>query len=231
MRSRTQRLALATLIVVSASACSGDTEPEVTHPTTSSEESNAPGNGVSTVSTRPETGSGDANAPVDAAPAVVHARSGVSDPVEAAIRIVELKEDLMAMTPSEADAAMRALSAPSAADLIGTSAAAGIEKLNTEAPAGAVLRVAVLETRVVSQTGTTAVVAVWVAQVVTAAGNVKSVYTTITHHLELIDGQWLLTDLSQTVGPVPAPSQAATDPARFESDLAGFDDLDLVAQK
>lgn len=145
-------------------------------------------------------------------------------PVEAAVRVAEAKEEIVAGSGPDAEALVRGFAHPGSADALVSGVLEDLERRDQVTPAGLKLRVAVIETMLMSASDTEASVALWTAEFVTGAGNTRVTYNTIRYDLAVHDDRWLLVAESSSPGPIPTPIQEPSDPSAFEAALVGFND-------
>lgn len=161
-------------------------------------------------STHEPDGDGQEAAP---APAATTARRSAADPVDAAVRFVASTDALMSRSPVGRREILRKLVAPDHLagyiDALDRAAAELAEKLDmpierlvwVEAP---------LTVAVSASTATTATVDVWTVSVLgSSEGSPQQVWRTVHIDLELVDGDWLVTDATADAGPTPASNELA----------------------
>lgn len=149
-----------------------------------------------------------------ATPAATTATQSATDPVDAAVRFVASTDALMSRSPIGRREILRQLVAPDhLADCINAldrAAAELAEKLDmpierlvwVEAPLTAELS---------ASTATSATVDVWTVSVLGSSelGSPQQVWRTVHIDLELVDGDWLVTDATADAGPTPASNELA----------------------
>ncbi len=150
--------------------------------------------------------------------------AGAGSPLEAAVAIAEAKETIAAGDVEAGVEITRGFAHPDGVDQLTAGVRADLQRRDDVAPAGLLLRVAVVETMVVSSSDTEALVALWTAEFVTGAGNTRVTYNTLRYELAVHDGDWRLIAQTSTPGPVPTPVQEPSDPSAFEAALVGFSD-------
>ncbi len=149
-----------------------------------------------------------------AAPVATTARQSATDPVDAAVRFVASTDALMSRSPVGRREILRQLVAPdhlaAYIDALDRAAAELAEKLDmpierlvwVEAP---------LTAAVSASAATTATVDVWTVSVLGSSelGSPQQVWRTVHIDLELVDGDWLVTDATADAGPTPASNELA----------------------
>lgn len=187
---------------------------------------------------------GAASAPADAPTAVAAAaavttvqrdvgpstESTESAVLAAAVRYLELSEDLVEMSPAEAASVQRRISTADAADRLAVDVEAQLAELIEEFPAGLTLWVAPISafTRPV---GDEWEVSIWYVQVVAITGEtVRDIWKTVTYRLADHAGEWKIADKVSVSGPTPASSAATvvTPAVALAAMLGGFDDDGLT---
>ena len=146
-----------------------------------------------------------------------------------AVAYLELTEDAVAMTPTEAGAVQRSIAAVEFADEFGADGEQRMIELQESIPGGIILRVAPIEVRSIAD-GDDWLVSVWYAQTITIVGEtVIDDWRTADYRMRWEDNAWKIAAFSSERGPMPGRgSQPASATAvDFESHLAGYSDEGL----
>lgn len=147
-------------------------------------------------------------------------------PEVAAVRFLELTEDVVRMTPQDGARAQRSIASSASADRLSQAVFETLTGLANDVPGGVEVRIAPLGVRSV-ETSAGWDVSIWYVEVV-VYGNELAVeqWRTATYSLVDEDGEWRMDALVSTDGPVPTRPAAAvawSTPA-FIAGIAGFDD-------
>ncbi len=147
-------------------------------------------------------------------------------PEVAAVRFLELTEDVVRMTPEEGARAQRSIASSSSADRLSQEVFDTLTGLANDVPGGVEVQIAPLGVRSVETSGGWDV-SIWYVEVV-VYGNELAVeqWRTATYSLVDEDGEWRMDALVSTDGPVPTRPAAAVawSTSAFIAGIAGFDD-------
>lgn len=154
------------------------------------------------------------------------ARASIPDPVDAAVRFVASTDALMSRSPVGRREILRQLVAPdhlaAYINALDRAAADLAEKLDmpterlvwVEAPLTATSQ---------ASSATTATVDVWTVSVLGAPdlGSPQQVWRTVHIDLQLMDGEWLVTDATADAGPTPASNELALQATWSDFEVVG----------
>lgn len=159
-------------------------------------------------------------------PAVTLAAEEMERPEVAAVRFLELTEDVVRMAPEEGARAQRSIASSASADRLSQEVFETLTGLANGVPGGVEAQIAPLGVRSV-ETSAGWDVSIWYVEVV-VYGNELAVeqWRTATYSLVDEDGEWRMDALVSTDGPVPTRPAAAVAWATptFIAGIAGFDD-------
>ena len=162
----------------------------------------------------------------DESSAVTVAVEAMERPEVAAVRFLELTEDVVRMTPEEGARAQRSIASSSSADRLSQEVFETLTGLTNDVPGGVEVQIAPLGVRLV-ETSAGWDVSIWYVEVV-VYGNELAVEQWRTATYSLVDegGEWRMDALVSTDGPVPTRPAAAVAWATPEliAGIAGFDD-------
>ena len=145
---------------------------------------------------------------------------------QAAVAFLELTEDVVASTATEAAQLQRSISSARSADRLTVEVEEKLTAIKAQVPDGVVVRVAPISTRATVR-GEGWEVAIWYAQVVVCGQEIAfDQWNTATYVLVWEGGGWRMDALGSTVGPTPSRPVAvvSTPVVEMLSVLAGFDD-------
>ncbi len=158
--------------------------------------------------------------------AVTLAAEQMERPEAAAVRFLELTEDVVRMTPEDGARAQRSIASSASADRLSQEVFETLSGLANDVPGGVIVQIAPLGVRSV-ETSPGWDVSIWYVEVV-VYGNELAVeqWRTATYSLVDEDGEWRMDALVSTDGPVPTRPAAAVAWATptFIAGIAGFDD-------
>ncbi|MEZ5278977.1 MAG: hypothetical protein R2770_00760 [Acidimicrobiales bacterium] len=150
----------------------------------------------------------------------------VETPEQAAVRFLELTEEVVAVTPEEAAAIQRSVASAASADRLAASVLITMSQLQDEFPEGITVEIAPLGVTS-TQVGDGWEVEVWYAAVATY-GDIVAIerWETATYRVVLEDGEWRMDDLATVEGPVPTRPESvfATPTDLFIEQAARFSD-------
>ncbi len=154
------------------------------------------------------------------------AAEAMERPEVAAVRFLELTQDVVRLAPEEGARAQRAIASSASADRLSQEVFETLTGLANDVPGGVIVQIAPLGVRSV-ETSAGWDVSIWYVEVV-VYGNELAVeqWRTATYSLVDEDGEWRMDALVSTDGPVPTRPAAAvawSTPA-FIAGIAGFDD-------
>lgn len=145
---------------------------------------------------------------------------------QAAVAFLELTEDAVSMTPTDAAALQRSVSTAAAADRLASEVRDRLERIQAQVPDGLALSVAPIALRSVPR-GEGWEVSVWYVSVATYGREIAlEQWSTVTYALEWEADGWRIDAMQSTPGPVPTRPAAmtATPVAQLAGALAGFTD-------
>ena len=186
------------------------------------------GSEISTQSTMPSSASEDGvlqDAGVPTPPDSEFAPTEEST-VTAALRFLELTEDVVAMTPVEGAALQRSISTEASADRLAAQVEATLADVELSVPGGLTAHVAPLGTSA-RPAGDGWEVSVWYVEVLVYGDELAvEQWRTATYTVEWEAGEWRMADLVSRDGPTPVrpASTVASPAAELISETAGLSD-------
>lgn len=148
---------------------------------------------------------------------------------QAAVAMLELTEEAMALSPEQAAQLERPFSTATMADEAAAATEQKMRDLLAAVPGGVILRIAPMEIHSVAD-GDDWVVTIWYVEAITIASEgVVDDWRTAVYRMRWEDEMWRVADFSSIRGPMPGRgSQAASHSVtQFEALLSGFDDKGL----
>ena len=147
----------------------------------------------------------------------------------AAVRLLEVTETVVGLSPTEAAEVQRALSTDEAGDRLAAEVEAQMVDLWAELPTGLDVRVAPIEART-TKIDTGWMVSIWYVEILTIGSElVLDRWQTVTYTLVWEHKTWKIAERVSVPGPVPTPSQTTpTTAVAAIGLLGGFDDTGLI---
>ena len=156
----------------------------------------------------------------------VGAEPAVESPEVAAVRFLEMTEEVVRLSPTDGALAQRSIASEASADRLSNEVFETLTRLANDVPDGVVVQIAPIGVSAV-ETPTGWDVSIWYVEVVVYGSELAvEQWRTATYSLVKQGGEWRMDALVSTDGPVPtrpASAMAWSSPA-FIAGMAGFDD-------
>ena len=154
------------------------------------------------------------------------AEPAVGSPEVAAVRFLEMTEEVVRLSPTDGALSQRAIASEASADRLSNEVFETLTRLANDVPDGVVVQIAPIGVSAV-ETPTGWDVSIWYVEVVVYGSELAvEQWRTATYSLVKQGGEWRMDALVSTDGPVPtrpASAMAWSSPA-FIAGMAGFDD-------
>lgn len=154
----------------------------------------------------------------------------LQSPEVAAVRFLEMTEDVVQLPPEAGAEMQRFIASENASDRLATEVSDLLTQLRTEVPEGVAVHLAPLSLRSV-ETTTGWDVSIWYVEVIVYGDQLAvEQWRTATYSLVDENGEWRMDDLESSDGPVPTrpASVVGWSATSLTSAIAGFDDEVLL---
>ncbi len=156
--------------------------------------------------------------------------TALRSPELAAVRFLELTEDVVLLSPDDGAEMQRSIATSDASGRLATEVSNLLTQLQTDVPDGVAVHLAPLSLSSV-ETSTGWDVSIWYVEVIVYGDQLAvEQWRTATYSLVAEDGEWRMDDLESVDGPIPTRPASAVgwSATALTSALAGFDDEVLV---
>ena len=159
-------------------------------------------------------------------PSTDRAEPAVESPEVAAVRFLEMTEEVVRLSPTDGALAQRSIASGASADRLSDEVFETLTGLANDVPGGVLVQIAPIAVSSV-ETATGWDVSIWYVEVVVYGSELAvEQWRTATYSLVKQGGEWRMDALVSTDGPVPTrpASAVAWSTSAFIAGMAGFDD-------